>query len=171
MNKPLAFWTACALILFLLSLVWLEQGLHRKNGLFTLWLLASVGLQLFAAWSLALDRPWWFGPAGQASGIATGLLAAAAVAMALTRWECPVNRVIVLALGGMLGLQIISQFLIDHAALRVWSRNIGFLGPAIYMLIAFSGIRFDRMPLWADEARHAVPLLRAAFGWARAMLG
>jgi hypothetical protein len=172
MNKALTFWIACSLILFLLSLVWLDQGLHRRNSIFTAWLLASVSMQLIAAWGLALHRPWWFRLLGTASGVATAALAAGAVGLAVARWQCPINRVVLLGLGGMLVLQFGSRLLADPGAIR-WTRNLGFFGPGLYMLICFSGLRLDRLPLWAADILRATQdcRWRAAAGWARALLG
>ncbi len=50
--------------------------------------------------------------------------------------------------------------------------NVGGLVPMIYMLVCFSGVRFDRLPLWINaRAIHESPLLRQAAGWARSITG
>ena len=35
-------------------------------------------------------------------------------------------------------------------SVQVWLRNIAFFGPAIFLLIAFSNLRLDRLPLWIN---------------------
>lgn len=173
MNKALTFWIACASVLFLLSLVWLDQGFHKKNVLFSVWLLGGVSMQLIAAWALALHRPSWFADVGRASGLAAAALAVAAIALAAMHWSCPVNRVVLLGLGGMLALQFGSELLTGAASARAWIRNVGFFGPSLYMLISFSGARLDRLPVWAGRIFHLTQdgRWRAASGWARALLG
>jgi hypothetical protein len=179
-SKSLIFWVACAATLFVLSLVSFHLGVHRKNYIFAAWLCFSVAAQVVAAWGLALGRPRWFGPLGQAVALAGGALALAAIILGLTKFSCPVNRTVVMGLGGMLAVQILAMALArspasagsGHPAVAGWLRNVGFLGPALWMLLVFSGVRFDRLPILASRWFPAFAgMTRGAGAWARAILG
>jgi hypothetical protein len=151
--KSVAFWALDATVLFALSLVYLHQGYQRKNPFFALWLCNGVVMQLIAAWSLAAGRPPWVTGLRQVEDLLVYVLTAAVLVMAVAHRECPVNRSLLWGLGAMLALNLFSRFLgvrVDHAV-QVWLRNIAFFGPAIFLLIALSGIRFDMMPLWINE--------------------
>lgn len=150
MNKGLVFWILSALILLLLSLVYLNQGLHRKNPVFTYWLCSGVIVQLLAGWALAAGQPSWLGYLRAAGDFSSFALTVAVLVLAALRRDEPVNRTLLMALGGMLALNILGRFLEGGAspALRAWLRNIAFFGPALYLLTVFSNVPIDRIPLW-----------------------
>jgi hypothetical protein len=152
------FWALDATVLFSLSLLYLHQGYHRKNQIFTLWLCCGVLMQLAAAWGLAAGSPPWISRVGVAFDVILYLLTAAVMALALMRRDCPVNRSLLWGLGAMLVLNVLTRFLgsgVEHAV-RVWLRNIAFFGPAIFLLIALSNIRLDQLPLWVDSAARLI---------------
>jgi hypothetical protein len=156
--KAIAFWALDATVLFALSMVYLHQGYQRKNPLFAVWLCNGVAMQLIAAWSLAAGRPPWVTGLRRVEDVLIYSLTAGVLTVAALRRDCPVNRSLLWGLGAMLALNIFSKFLgvrVDHSV-QVWLRNIAFLGPAIFLLIAFSGIRFDMMPLWISENLQAL---------------
>jgi len=152
------FWALDATVLFSLSLLYIHQGYHRKNQVFTLWLCFGVLMQLAAAWGLAAGSPPWMNQARVAFDILLYVLTAAVLATALMRRGCPVNRSLLWGLGAMLVLSLFTRFVgsgVDPAV-RVWLRNIAFFGPAIFLLIALSNIRVDLLPLWVDSAVHLI---------------
>ncbi|HZP01510.1 MAG TPA: hypothetical protein VFD30_14565 [Terriglobia bacterium] len=153
MNKGLVFWILSALILLLLSLVYLNQGLHRKNPLFTYWLCLGVIVQLLAGWALAAGQPNWLGYLRTAGDLSSFALTMAVLIFAAVRREEPVNRTLLMALGGMLALNILGRFLEGGTspAMQAWLRNIAFFGPALYLLTVFSNVPFDRLPLWVKD--------------------
>ena len=166
MNKGIVFWILSALILLLLSLVYLNQGLHRKNPLFTYWLCSGVIVQLLAGWALAAGQPAWLVYLRKAGDLSSFGLTVAVLLLAAFRRGDPVNRTLLMALGGMLALNVFGRFLEADAspALRAWLRNIAFFGPALYLLTVFSNVPVDRLPLWVKgfwEGRN-VPI-HAAF--------
>ena len=151
--KTVAFWALDATVLFALSMVYLHQGYQRKNPLFAVWLCNGVVMQLVAAWSLAAGRPPWVTNLRRVEDILIYTLTAGVLVVAVVRRDCPVNRTLLWGLGAMLALNLVSTFLgvrVEHAT-QVWLRNIAFFGPAIFLLIALSGIRVDMMPLWVSE--------------------
>lgn len=171
--KVIAFWALDATVLFALSLVYLHQGYQRKNPVFAMWLCNGVVMQLIAAWSLAAGRPQWVTSLRQIEDVLIYALTIGVLVVAVARRDCPVNRSLVWGVGAMLALNIFSRFLgtrVDHSV-QIWLRNIAFFGPAIFLLIALSGIRFDLTPLWVGERFRAVggrlidgPGLAAAVG-------
>ena len=172
--KGTAFWILSASTLFVLSLVYLHAGLHKKNPIFTYWLCAGVAAQVVAAWGLAAGRPWWFGPARSAADVISLALTAAVLIFAAIRCKsCMTNRALLMALGGMLALNIFGRIIGGGLTppLRIWLRNIAFFGPAFYLLVVFSNIPLDRLPLWAGLPRSFSALrmtTEQAAGWARA---
>lgn len=156
--KAIAFWALDATVLFALSLVYLHQGYQRKNPLFAVWLCNGVVMQLIAAWSLAAGRPPWINGIRQVEDVLIYILTAGVLAMAAVRRDCPINRSLLWGLGAMLALNLFSRYVgvrLDHSV-QVWLRNIAFFGPAIFLLIALSGIRFDMIPLWITTSFHAL---------------
>jgi len=150
----ITFWALDATVLFSLSLLYLHQGYHRKNQMFTVWLCCGVLMQLAAAWGLAAGSPPWITQAGVAFDIILYVLAAAVLVLALMRRGCPVNRSLLWGLGAMLVLNVLTRIVGSgvEPVVRVWLRNIAFFGPAIFLLIALSSIRLDQLPLWVDSA-------------------
>ena len=148
--KTIAFWALDATVLFALSLVFLHQGYQRKNPLFAVWLFNGVLMQLIGAWSLAAGRPPWVDRVRLVDDVIIYVLTVGVLLLAVIRRDCPVNRTLLWGLGAMTALNLFSKFLgvrVDHS-LQIWLRNIAFFGPAIFLLIALSGVRFDLMPLW-----------------------
>ena len=151
--KSIAFWALDATVLFTLSLLYFNQGYHRKNPLFAVWLCNCVTLQLIGAWSLAAGRPSWVNSLRAVDDVAQYLLAAGVLILAVLRRDCPVNRSLICGLGAMIALNLASRFLGVHVehSVQIWLRNIAFFGPAIFLLIALSNIRFDLLPLWINS--------------------
>lgn len=162
MNKIVGFWIASSIILFLLSLVYLHHHLHRKNALFAWWLCLGVSMQMVSAYGLALGYPsWMYRIWGIADGISYAL-AVGVIGVALTRRSCPVNQTLLFGLGAMIAFNLAVRWFGGGLSLdlRSWLLNIAFLGPALFLLVAFSNIRADRLPLhiksalrsWAPQA-------------------
>jgi uncharacterized membrane protein len=151
--KTITFWALDATVLFALSLVYLHQGYQRKNPLFAVWLCNGVAMQLIAAWALAAGPPPWIGQLRLCEDIITYALTAAVLVSAVIHLDCPVNRGLLYGVGAMVALNALSMLLgmrLDHP-LHIWLRNIAFFGPALFMLIAFSNIRLDMLPVWIDS--------------------
>ena len=148
--KSLAFWILDATVLFALSLLYLHQGYHRKNPLFAVWLCNGVAMQLVAAWALAAGPPPWVSHLRVFEDIATYVLAACVIVTAAMQRDCPVNRSLLWGVGAMVVLNGVSRYLGSHAdhSVQIWLRNIAFFGPALFLLIALSNIRFDMLPAW-----------------------
>jgi hypothetical protein len=156
--KSLAFWMLDATVLFALSLLYLHQGYHRKNQLFAVWLCNGVAMQLVAAWALAAGPPPWVNNLRAFEDIATYVLAAGVLVTAVMRRDCPVNRSLLWGVGAMVVLNGFSRYLGSHAdhSVQVWLRNIAFFGPALFLLIALSNIRFDMLPAWITSLLRSV---------------
>lgn len=156
--KVNTFWILSAITLFCLSLVYLHHGYHRRNFLFACWLCCGVCVQLLGAWGLAAGRPAWFVPVGLLADFASYGLGAAVLVVAVMRRNCPVNRTLLAGLGAMIAFSLLGRWLgdsLDHVT-RTWLRNIAFFGPAIFLLVMFSGMRADRLPLLVDSALHRI---------------
>src|SRR5579859_7962384 len=156
--KSIAFWALDATVLFALSLVYLHQGYQRKNPLFAVWLFNGVMMQLIGAWSLAAGRPPWVNRVRLMDDVLIYALTVGVLVLAAARHDCPVNRTLLWGLGAMLALNGFSSILgarVDHSV-QVWLRNIAFFGPAIFLLIALSGVRFDMLPLWISTRFRAL---------------
>jgi hypothetical protein len=152
--KSITFWALDATVLFALSLVYLHQGYHRKNALFAVWLCNGVAMQLIAAWTLAAGPPSWINHLRLCEDILTYALTAGVLITAAIHRDCPVNRSLLYGLGAMVTLNVLSMLLgmrVEHT-IQVWLRNIAFFGPAMFLLIAFSNIRLDMLPLWINAA-------------------
>ncbi len=158
--KSHAFWILDACVLFALSLLYLNQGYHRKNQLFTVWLCGGVLMQLVAAWGLAAGWPQWINQVRAIDDIVTYGLTVGVLALAILRRDCPVNRSLLWGLGGMMALNLFARYVGAGvpAGVQTWLRNIAFFGPAIFLLIAFSNLRLDRLPLRINSAIRTLKL-------------
>jgi hypothetical protein len=153
-NKIVGFWVACSLILFLLSLVYLHNQLHRKNSIFAWWLCLGVSMQLISAYGLVLGCPTWLRRLWSAADVLSFALAVGVLLMAYARRSCPVNQALLYGIGAMIVLNVVSRTCGDQltAAQRGWLVNIAFFGPAIFLLLMFSNVRADRLPLYLNSA-------------------
>jgi hypothetical protein len=181
MNKALAFWGACAAVLFALQIVVFHFGVHRRNWCFALWLGSGVAVQIACAcfyalrWRLTLNfiarYDWWLGVA-----LAMAALGECAVRRSVSGFADPVNTTVAVGLGAILGANLIEWMLASTPAGEAiggtawtWFRNIGFFGPAMWMLLSFSNV--EGLP--ARIARMADFRLQISevFGFARSILG
>ncbi len=151
--KALGFWILDASVLFSLSLLYLHQGFHRKNHWFTVWLFSGVVMQLIAAWGLAAGWPRWMDHIRAALDVVIYLITIVTLVAAATHRDCPVNRSVLWGLGSMVALNVFARVISGSVewAVQVWLRNIAFFGPAIFLLIAFSNLRLDQLPLWINS--------------------
>ncbi len=152
--KVHAFWILSATTLFCLSMIYLHHGYHRRNFLFACWLCFGVCVQLLGAWGLAAGRPAWLRPVGVLADFASYALGIGVLVVAAMRRNCPVNRTLLAGLGAMVVFSLLGRWLGDSLdpRARIWLRNIAFFGPAIFLLIMFSGLRADGLPLLVDSA-------------------
>ena len=151
--KALGFWILDASVLFSLSLLYLHQGFHRKNHWFTVWLFSGVVMQLIAAWGLAAGWPHWMGHIRAVLDAVVYLITIITLVTAIAHRDCVVNRSVLWGLGSMVALNVFARLISGSVdwAVQVWLRNIAFFGPAIFLLIAFSNLRLDRLPLWINS--------------------
>lgn len=151
--KSHLFWILDACVLFTLSMVYLYYGYHRKNQLFTVWLCSGVVMQLIAAWGLAAGWPKWMDHVRAILDIGIYLVTVGVLVVAAMRRDCPVNRCLLWGLGGMMALNLFARCLetsVPHPV-QIWLRNIAFFGPALFLLLALSNLRSDRLPLRVDS--------------------
>jgi hypothetical protein len=146
MSHAVGFWSASAILLFVLSCLWFHQKLHSFNPCFTAWLALGVLMQVIAAWWLCGGRPAWVVQLRIVLDGITYALAALCLVVALLRRD-PVNQIVLAGLGGMLFFNLLARGLSANQNLGIWLRNIAFFGPALFLLLAFSTIRFNRLPL------------------------
>lgn len=169
MNDILGFWIASSIVLFMLSFVYFNQGLSRKNALFGWWLALGVAIQIVYAAGMLLGYPAWMYRVWPLADDVSFLLALGVIALALFRRSCPVNQALLYGLGAMLALTAIARWGGANLGESVssWLQNIAFFGPALFLVLAFSNIRADRLPLFIDSLLrvfNAAP--RASHGWA-----
>lgn len=155
MSKMLGFWIVSSTILFLLSLVFLHHQYHRKNIVFAWWLCVGVIMQVISAYGMALGYPRWMIRLWVVADWLSLALAATAVAYAFVHRDCPVNRTLLYGMGAMLGFNILCRTAADSlsANVQTWLQNIAFFGPAIFLLISFSNLRMDMLPLHLNPDR------------------
>ena len=165
---------ACGLQLVLLFL-FSHLQLYRRHPAFMLWLLAAPVANL-SVWVL-----FWTGEIQLLARAEVGLdvleyaLLLAALVMAVMQWRDPTS--VVLRRG------IIALFLFSLAG-RVaanyhWAGGLGvllanitnasFLGPVAYMVLKFSGLHLERIPLWLREDRPWVAVMRHAFQFSQSL--
>ncbi|MGH9436903.1 MAG: hypothetical protein ACRD22_03185 [Terriglobia bacterium] len=160
MNKMLAFWIASSVVLFLLSLVYFHQNLHRKNSPFAWWLGVGVSMQMVSAYGMLLAFPaWMYRLWPMADGLSFAL-ALGVLAVAFVRRSCPVNRALLYGVGAMIALNVMARCIGGGLGegIESWLQNIAFLGPALFLLTAFSNIRADRLPLYVRAVLHSLRL-------------
>jgi len=164
--RSLTFWALDATVLFALSLVYFNQGFHRKNAFFAIWLCNGVVMQLIGAWALAAGPPPWIDRIRVSEDVLSYALTAGILILAVIHRDCPVNRSILWGVSAMVALNMLCRFMgvrVDHSA-QIWLRNIAFFGPAMFLLLAFSNLRMDMLPLWIKD-----PMENAGTRWAAGM--
>jgi hypothetical protein len=159
-NKLVTFWIASSSVLFLLSLVYLHYQLHRKNVLFAWWLCLGVAMQLITAYAMVLGSHRFLGYLWRTADMASMLLAVGVLLLAYHRRACPVNRTLLYGLGAMLAFNLITRLTAGHISMvkQTWLQDIAFFGPAIFLLVSFSNIRMDRIPLHICSSLRQVSL-------------
>lgn len=152
MNNAFGFWIASAAVLLLLSCVYFAQGHHRKNAFFAWWLIVGVSMQGASAYAMLLGFPVWLYRLWPAADWLSYALAAAALAVAFLRRSRAVNGILLYGLGAMMAFSVGVRWLGAGLGQNIqsWLLNVAFLGPAVFLLIAFSNIRADRLPLQID---------------------
>ena len=158
MNKIYAFWIVSSVILFLLSFVYFRQNLHRRNSLFGWWLGLGVAMQIVSMCGILLAYPRWM---YKVWPIADGLSFALALAVMITaylRRSCAVNQALLRGIASMIALNLAARWGSSHLgpAIESWLQNIAFMGPAAFLLVTFSNIRVDRLPLYVASALRAL---------------
>lgn len=169
MNDILGFWIASSVVLFLLSFVYFRQGLNRKNALFGWWLALGVAMQLVSAAGMLLGFPAWMYRLWPIADKVSFALALGVVALAFFRRMCAVNQSLLYGLGAMLALNVMARWGGANLseAIGSWLQNISFFGPAVFLVLAFSNIRADRLPLFIDSVLRAFNTApRAGHSWA-----
>lgn len=169
MNDILGFWVASSVVLFLLSFVYFRQSLNRKNALFGWWLALGVAMQLVYAAGMMLGFPSWMYRLLPIADKVSFLLALGVVAVAFFRRACAVNQSLLYGLGAMLALNVMARWGGANLSETVgsWLQNISFFGPAVFLVLAFSNIRADRLPLFIDSVLRALSAApRVSHGWA-----
>lgn len=157
MSEILGFWVASSMVLFLLSFVYFHQGFHRKNALFAWWLSLGVSMQIVSAIGMMLAFPVWLYKLWPLADGVSLALALAVVVVAFLRRTCAVNQVLLYGLGAMLALNVVARWGGARLgeSLQSWLQNIAFFGPAIFLVLAFSNVRADRLPLFIDSVLRA----------------
>lgn len=101
--------------------------------------------------------PWMYKIWPVADGLSFAL-ALGVIVVAFLRRSCAVNQALLRGLVAMLALNLAARWASSHlgADIESWLQNIAFMGPAIFMLVTFSNIRADRLPLYVASALRAL---------------
>src|SRR5579863_3762345 len=165
-----AFWIASSMVLFLLSLVYFHHNLHRKNALFAWWLFLGVIMQIASAYCLLFACPIWLFKLWPVADGFSYALAGGVLVIAFIQRSRPVNQILLYGLGAMVTFSLTVRWFGSGLSvdLRGWLLNIAFFGPALFMLLAFSNVGVDRLPLYVDSllrglASHPAPSQELAF--------
>jgi hypothetical protein len=147
------YFAACALHLILLYL-FSHLQLYRRHPFFMMWLLVAPFSNL-AVWVLYWSKEYAILHSAQ-TGVDvlwyTGL--GAGMFEACIAWDNLTSQTL---RRGILGLVIFAVIAREAAGLRLMggfgvflasAMNLAYLAPTIYLVAKFSGISFDRIPLW-----------------------
>ncbi len=167
---------ACGLQLVLLFL-FSHLQLYRRHPVFMIWLLAAP-LANLAIWVL-----FWTGEFQVLARAEVGLdileyaLLLGSLVMAVLQWH---DSASVVLRRGIIALFIftlagrVAANLHLAGGLGVLLANItnaSFLGPVAYMVVKFSGLRLERIPLWLREDRPWIVAARHAYQLKESLLG
>jgi hypothetical protein len=166
---------ACALHLVLLFL-FSHLQLYRRHPLFMLWLLAAP-LANLAFWVL-----YWAGEGRLLARAEVGLdvleyaLLIGALVLAVIQWHDPssvvlrrgISALIIFALAGRLAANY--QLAGGLGTVLANITNASFLAPIAYMLVKFSNVRLERLPLWLREDAPWVAVARHAYQFTHSLL-
>lgn len=153
MNKMLVYWIASSSMLFFLSFVYFRHNLYRKNALFAWWLYLGVFMQIASAYCLLFACPVWLYKVWPFADECSYALAACVLVVAFIHRSRPVNQILLYGLGAMVAFSLAVRWFGNGLSLdlRGWLLNIAFFGPALFMLLAFSNVGIDRLPLYVDS--------------------
>jgi len=166
---------ACGLHLLLLFL-FSHLQLYRRHPFFMLWLLAAP-LANLAYWVL-----YWGGEARLLARAEVGLdvleylLLTGTLVMSVIQWSDPssvvlrrgISALIIFALAGRLAANY--QFAGGLGTVLANITNASFLGPVAYMVVKFSGVRLERLPLWLHGDAPWVAVARHAYQFTQSLL-
>ncbi len=165
-----------AAILFFLFLTYFCRQFPKYNRWFAAYLLFTVGLQLLFATGIAAgfmgEIPvWMFAVPGW---VLIGLAAVTAF-----RAQDAVNGIISDGLGAVIMLNLVGALMIvlgdAPGTMRATLSNIAGVVPTGYMLVRFSFVMSDGLPLWVsqmfDSRFHIPEAASAAVSVARSILG
>jgi hypothetical protein len=169
------YFAACALHLVLLYL-FSHLQLYRRHPLFMVWLLAAPFSNL-AVWVL-----YWSKEYAVLHSAKNGLdllwyaaLAAAWVEASLA-WNDPTSSIL---RRGVFGLVVFAVIAREAAGLRLAggfgvflasAMNLAYLAPTAYLVAKFSGISFERIPLWLNDDVPWFSTARQVLGFAQSLL-
>jgi hypothetical protein len=167
-------WILSASILFFLFLTFFARQFPKYNGWFSAYLLFSVGLQILFSISLAAGFTRRI-PMTVLDVVGWGLILMAA--LAAVRAQDAVNEVIQNGLGMVIIFNLLALAAIwfhqAPASMRVWTSNVACFVPSGYMLVRFSFVMSDGLPLWVRQILNSrfnvQEVAGAAVGVARSM--
>jgi hypothetical protein len=167
---------ACALHLVLLFL-FSHLQLYRRHPCFMLWLLAAP-LANLAIWVL-----YWSGefrllvPAQIGLDVLWYALLAGALAMAVAEWDDPASAVLRRGIVALIAFALIGRVagrmhLAGGLGLALANiMNACYLAPTLYMVVKFSGVRLERLPLWLRESAPWLVAARRVWGFTHSLFG
>jgi hypothetical protein len=160
-------WILSASILFFLFLTFFARQFPKYNGWFSAYLIFSVGLQILFSISLAAGFTRRI-PMTVLDVVGWGLILMAALAAG--RAHDAVNEVIQNGLGMMVIFNLLALGAIwfhqAPASMRVWTSNIACFVPSGYMLVRFSFVMSDGLPLWVQAIQNSKFHIQEAAGLA-----
>jgi len=159
-------------LLFLFS----HLQLYRRHPFFMLWLLAAP-LANLAVWVL-----YWAGEARLLARAEVGLdvleyaLLIGTLVVSVIQWHDPSSVVLRRGISALIIFTLAGRQAADYhfagglGTVLANITNASFLGPIAYMVVKFSGIRLELIPLWLHEDVPWVAVARHAGQFTRSLL-
>ena len=169
------YFVACSLHLVLLFL-FSHLQLYRRHPVFMLWLLATP-LANLSIWVLYWAKEFRsLAPTQWGIDVLWYALLAGALLMSIARWNDPAGAVLRRGIVALLAFTVVGRVASKmHLAGSLGTAlanimNACYLAPTLYMVVKFSGVRLERIPLWLREDAPWLTAIRQAWGFARSML-
>ena len=171
-ESKVTLWIIASTLLFLVFIVFFGRQFPRYNWLFASWLLFGILLQSAFAVLAAIELTEHIPDFPLAIG---GYILVGLAILKAHRSQDAVNEIIfsgLLALLFLHGVSIAAGFFYDEdSQTAVWAQNLAFFAPLGYMLIRFTFVYSDKLPLIAGVRDSLfAQRISAALGYARSIL-
>jgi hypothetical protein len=175
MTKAYGLYLVSLFLLLALLFIVAHFGHYRKNPIAAIWLLSSLGMNVWLMVCLWAGERSAFLNASRGYQVMWWALAVGVIVNSVIEWQSPANRIIARGVGALVLMTLAVRLLtgcglVGSGARMTTAINSAFLAPSFYLICALSNVSIDRLLLWVNQWQVASGKWQAAAGWARSFV-